>query len=594
MATKSRPRRRETAPAPAPLPRMGGKRGTQPLSRPRSARGPRPLMADRGRLAALLAALAALVLVVFARVVGQDFVLWDDTIEIYKNPYFSPVTGDHLAYLWQHAYLNLYIPLSSTAFALLALLGHLDVTDPALTRTGATLNPHVFHAFSLAVHMVNVLLVFAILRFLVRRDLPAAVGAALFAVHPVQAESVAWASELRGLLCGFFSLLCIALYLAFARATQARRTADQAWPWYAAALICAVLALLCKPSAVSLPLILFALDRWCIGRPWRRSALSAAPLLLGSLIFILVTSSAQPVEAGIITPLWQRPFVAGDALAFYLATFFAPLNLGIDYGRTPHEVLGHWWGYCTWLAPAAVAVGVWLVRRSAPWAVASALVSVAALLPVLGLLPFAFQHYSTVADRYLYLALLGPALALAYALTWAEAGLRAARLRAVAGLAGVISVVLAALAFVQGGYWADSPTLLRHAVAVDSRSDVSYGNLGIDLAQHGRLVAAAADLRRALALNPDNYQAHSNLGNVFLLQRQYARAIAEYRASIRINPTWDESRTNLGIALSIRGDLQDAVAQFREAVRLNPFSQSAQDGLQRDLTLLAQQKRPKT
>jgi hypothetical protein len=161
--------------------------------------------------------------------------------------------------------------------------------------------------------------------------------------------------------------------------------------------------------------------------------------------------------------VWARPFIAGDALAFYLGKLAWPVGLCADYGRTPEEVLGHAWGYLTWLAPAVLGVLVWRGRARRPMLLAAAALFSLGLLPVLGFVPFIFQQFSTVADRYAYLALLGPAVALAW---WLSTQRRPA-----AGVA--TSAVLAALGFLsafQTLHWYNNGTFWTHTIRHNPRS----------------------------------------------------------------------------------------------------------------------------
>jgi len=508
---------------------------------------------------------------VLGRVTGADFVLWDDTVEIYKNGYFNPPSWESLGFLWTHPYLEQYVPLTDSVWSLLSNLAHLDTANPTLSDSGALLDPHLFHLANLFVHLLNVCLVFAILRRLCDSTLPAAAGALLFGIHPLQVESVAWVSEMRGLLAGFFSLLAILLYIRQARSENRFE--------YGLALAAALAAMLSKPSAAALPFGLMVLDRWALRRPWPVAARSLALFFVLSLPFLLVAPIVQPVAAGLAAPIWQRPFVAADALAFYVVKLVFPAALGIDYGRPPAVLAANWWGYATWLLPAAIGALVFWFQRRVPGAIPAVLLPVAALLPVLGFVPFAFQHYSTVADRYFYLAMLGPALGLALFLSALPAVRRPAAVAVVS--AGLVAFAVAA--FVQAGTWESTTTLMRHAISVNPRSDVAYNNLGIVLGREGRYAEATAALRTSIHLNAGEYKAHSNLGNVLFLERRPDEAIAEYRASIAINGGWDESHANLGNALSSQGKWQEAVDEYRTALRLNPGSASAQKGLDRAL-----------
>jgi len=519
-------------------------------------------------VAGLAVALALVTLLVMGRVAGQDFVLWDDNINIYRNPLLNPPSWEHLGRLWAGQGFFQYVPVTETAWSVLAVLGHLDAPIAGLA-SGALLDPHVFHTANLVFHVVNVLLVLWILRGLVVHDLAAATGALLFAIHPLQVESVAWASELRGVLAASFGLLALALYLRVAR--------EGGRVLYGLCLVLMAAAMLSKPSAASIPLVMIVIDLLVLRRPWRQVARMAGPILLLTLPLLLLPAGTQPLDRPFSPHPWERPLIAGDTLAFYLYKLAVPVNLAIDYGRSPARVLGSWWGWVTWTVPAAVAAIIWLLRRRAPWLVPAGLIGLAGVLPVLGLVTFAFQYYSTAADRYVYLAMLGPALAVAFAVATLSGPYRAAA----PAVATALLVVLAGLSFWQVGFWDDTRSLMAHAAAVNPNSDLAFNNLGIVDAQQGRLRLARTELETSIRLNSRQYQAHSNLGNVRLLSGDTAGAIAEYRASIAIRADWDESHGNLGTALYQQRKYVEAEAEYRLALRLNPDSRNAAAGLQR-------------
>ena len=529
------------------------------------ANGPRPWV--------ILAGVVLLTATVLGRLGGQDFLLWDDDINIYANVLFNPPSWAHLATAWTSEGFFQYVPVTETAWSLLAAIGHLDAPLPN-TTSGALLDPHVFHTANLVFHLVNVGLVFWILRTLVRADLPAAAGALLFAIHPVQVESVAWVSELRGVLAGFFGLLTILLYVRHVRAGGRIE--------FAAGLLALVAGMLSKPSVVAVPVVLVLIDRYLLGRPWRQVAQTAGAFFVIVLPLALLPTSTQPGATPFSPVLWQRPLVAADTLAFYLYKLVLPVNLGIDYGRTPQSVLGGLQVWFTWIAPAGLAAVLWLLRKRFPWAWVAGAVGLAGVLPVLGLVTFAFQFYSTPADRYLYLAMLGPALALAFGLT---AVVGRTRTIALAGTGGAL-LVLSVLSFQQAGNWTDTRTLMAHSAAVNPRSDLAYNNLGIADGKSGNLAAAEVELKRSIALNPRQYQAHSNLGNVFFLEHRTDDAIAEYRRSIAIRPDWDQAHSNYANVLMTQRHYAEAVEEYRLALRYNPGSVNADRGLQRALLQL--------
>ena len=338
-------------------------------------------------------------------------------LHITDNPYLNPVTLPHVLHFWQKPYHNLFIPVSYTAYALLALSRTARHALPDAARGMSPYDPHVFHAANLVLHLLNVLLVFRLLRRIVKNPWAALGGALLFGLHPVQVESVAWISELRGLLGSFFALLGpVALSSVRVDAAGTRKT----WPT-ALVVRLALSPVSCwpccpSPARWSMPVFALLLDAGSCAE-------ACAPLCMACrggdcgprLCADDAGRSARPRQPAL--PLWQRPFIAGDALAFYFAKMLLPLRLGIDYGRSPLFVLDHAWGYLTWLVPVGLGLLLWLLRRRYPMLCLAAALFVAGLLPALGLVPFLFQDFSTVTDRYLYLSLLGPALALAWALS---------------------------------------------------------------------------------------------------------------------------------------------------------------------------------
>ncbi|MDH7570696.1 MAG: hypothetical protein QHJ73_14035, partial [Armatimonadota bacterium] len=364
---------------------------------------------------------------VFWEVRHLQFLNWDETIHVTANEYFDPVTPERVLRFWQRPFSGMYIPVVYTLWAGIAAFAR-NVPRPDGTFA---LNPSAFHTANLVVHLLNVLLAYSLLHRLVRKPWAAAAGAALFAIHPLQVEPVAWVPGFRDLVAAFFSLLALRLYVAMVDNPSATRRGIL----YPAAFVAFVLALLAKPGSAVVPFVALALHRWALGRPFLQGVRLLWPWWIASLPPQLITRSEQSFATP--TPVWARPFIAGDALAFYLGKLAWPVGLCADYGRTPEEVLGHAWGYLTWLAPAVLGVLVWRGRARRPMLLAAAALFSLGLLPVLGFVPFIFQQFSTVADRYAYLALLGPAVALAW---WLSTQRRPA-----AGVA--TSAVLAALGF---------------------------------------------------------------------------------------------------------------------------------------------------
>jgi len=493
----------------------------------------------------------ALTLACFWRVCTYDFVVYDDGVHVRANPYFNPPTWSSLLQFWTKPYEGLYIPVTYTAWG-----GVAGLTWTA-GANGAEHDPQAFHCANLLVHLLSVLVVFLLLELLMHDRWAAFGGALLFGLHPLQVEPVAWISGFRDVLAGFFLLVAVWQYLRFAAARSGgrRRRLD-----YGLATFAFVLAMLSKPGAVVGPLAAGILGCLMLRRPFRRVVAELLPWVVLAVPVVLVTWMSQPAtKIDFVAPLWQRPLIAGDALAFYLRKLALPFGLGPDYGRTPQFVLRHGWVWLTGLLPFALAALVlWRHRRK--WLMASGGVFVAALLPVLGLLPFAFQNISTVADRYMYFGMLGPALALA----WLMKGRRTWVVLVCVLLIGFFGVCSA----YQARHWQNTTTLFQHALHVNPASSLSHVNLGVFAQRRGRLAEAIAHYNEALRVNPNEVHAHYNLGMIQQKSGRLDLAVRHYMTALRTNPDYTPAHYALATALQEQGKLDQAFAHFAKALEL--------------------------
>lgn len=470
---------------------------------------------------------AFLIIAIFATycpLLSSEFTTWDDNQTIVTNPWLNPPKWESLAEFWnsRKPVMDIYIPLTYSVWSGVAALSYVPVPDPT---TGAYLNPWIFHGANILVHCIAGLLAFAILRRLTKSPWASAAGAALFALHPVQVEPVAWISGMKDVLAGCLGLLAIWQYIAFADATKLTGPSHR-WLHYALAILAFVCAMLAKPSAVIVPLLAGAIDIGLLKRTWRQSIISLVPWIVLTVPIILEGHFAQPAsQLGYVTPIHLRPIIALDALGYYLYKLLLPIWHSIVYDRTPQSVLRHGWLYFTWIAPVGVAICGWLYRKRFPALLAGIAIYWIAVLPVLGLVPFDFQDHSTVADHYLYLAMLGPAIIAAFALA-------RIRGRAVIGTCIVAIVVMASWSFIQTLPWHDSMSLYRHALAVNPHGWVTRNNLAVLEDNAGHHSLALQLLQQAQQDVPpsagDRAAQFESLGDVYAHMGQYQQALSKY------------------------------------------------------------------
>jgi Flp pilus assembly protein TadD len=367
---------------------------------------------------------------------------------------------------------------------------------------------------------------YGILRRLRFQNWPACAGALLFALHSLQVEPVAWVTALKDILYGFFSLLAIFVYvtaspsadLPYAQGREQLFTLR-----YIVATVLFLLALLSKVTAIAVPLVLLSLtmlnpELLPPGKTARRMGI----WLLLSVPFVVLTKRWQPNNWDFVTAGWQRPLIASDALAFYLFKLFCPAHLLIDYGRTPQVIFRNGSAYWTWLFPAALAVFVWHFRTRARPVAVGAFIFAVLLTPVLGLFTFDFQHFSTTADRYIYLSMMGPAIAFAWVV---EKGSGRTKLAAV-----FLLMALALRSSLQTAYWRNNYALYMHTAELNPMSALALENGSAELGAEGKFDQAIDFASRAKRLRPKSAGAYKNLALIYLKTGHIDKAVEEYRA----------------------------------------------------------------
>lgn len=498
---------------------------------------------------------AGAVFLVFGPACGYPFLRWDDPTNVTENPLLHPPSLGNLAAIWSAPYAGLYVPASYTVW-------WIETHASQIFAGKLAPDPRVFHAGLLLLHAGCAWLVYRIVGRLVLDRRAALFGALLFALHPLQVESACWITETRGVLSTLFGLAALDVYLG---ASLLRH--------HAASTLLFALALLSKPTAVAIPLVAFLLDRFHLRRPLAR-VIPLLALWTGIVMVDVLLTSSQQGRASIhyTTPLAQRPLVALDALSFYLRKLAWPAGLAADYGRRPEWLLAQPRFWLPGIAALALPLVLAFLPGRRTWLHALA-VFAAALAPVLGFLMFDFQAISTVADRYVHLAMVAPALALAALL--ARAPPRAAL---VGG--GALVLVLGLLSAHDVQRWSDTETLFRRTLEVNSRSHIAYAQLGVAAESAGKAREAEELYRKALDLEPLYPIAGGNLGRILMGEGRLGEAIELLRQVVRRSPDYPFAAQDLAVALRWRGekspeeerrkDFQEAEAVLRELVRIQP------------------------
>ena len=461
---------------------------------------------SRRRIAGMMILLGGFTFLVFGRAIAGAFVSWDDEPLIYANPNIVAPTGESLRWHWTHPHMKLYMPVIYTAWWSIA------PRAGAVGRAGRAWSGGISSGECGGTRGVGLHRVYTFTAD-DRGRLAGGRGRRLFAVHPLQVEAVAWATGMKDLLGGARTLAAVTAYVGAARDAHLKNSNIARVRWIFATVFF-VLALLAKPSALVAPLLAGVLDYLLIRRNLRLTIRWLWPWAILSAVWVGVTIRVQPSPEVYAGPLWARPLISGDALAFYLGKVFWPVNLAMDYGRMPAWVLGNASVYWRWMIPAGAAVLLWLARRAELWA--AGLFFVLALLPVLGLVRFEFQSISTVADRYAYVAMVGPSMVLAYV----AANVRAAwAIRA--GASGALVAACAVSSWLQTGVWHDSASLYRHAIEVNPRSLTATHDLAVVYDKSGRSAEAVQLYLKTLDISPTFLEGWDDLASA--LKRAEAR-----------------------------------------------------------------------
>ena len=549
------------------------------------------LDAARAVPVAIALLVAAITLLVFLPAVKNGFVSWDDGTNLVDNPYFRGFTRAHLRWMWTNHLLSHYVPLMWMSFGL----------DYVIWGRGA----FGYHLTNVILHSVNAGLFFFLSLALLRRcssnqesagalTLGAVFAAFFFSLHPLRVESVAWATERRDELSGFFFLLALLAYL---RASKEELAPSRYWKYYAACFTLFVLAILSKEIVVVFPALLLLLDvyplrrlgggpgRW-VGPSVRSVWLEKAPFFavaLSEAVMTLQVGARNHLLAPMGSMGWPSRIAATVyGMALYLKKTIIPMNLSPLYPLGPSNTS---WSVPVIVSSAVVLALVWAaiaLHRKFPALLLILLSFVITLLPVSGI----FQAGAQVAaDRYTYLSCMGWALLAGVGFMWCwRAGNSLLGRALLVGAGMAVFIVFGRLTVEQISIWRDSDALWSRAVAVQP-SVVACNNLGSSLFTEGDVVGAMNLYRQSLAIEARNPVAHAGLGGTFLDLHRWDDAVREFRLAVELAPTLAEAHGSLGHALAMQGKMDEAIDQFQQAVNLKPANEAFRKNLEQAIAM---------
>ncbi len=530
-----------------------------------------------------LLALGLLVVVCYLPAMLWGGFVWDDSILTDAKPvqdvsglwqiWFSPSAIEGEGHYWPLVYTTFWLEHKLWGFA-----------------------PTGYHIVNVLLHLANTLLLWYLVR---RLSVPGAwVVAAVFAVHPLHVESVAWVIERKDLLSGLFYLAAVLAWVRFVE--QPRRG------WYVCSLALYAAGLLSKSIVITLPVALLIWHWWQRGRVTSADLLRLVPFgVVGLIITVGDLSFYQSREAlALGYSLTERVLIASRALWFYVGKLLWPTNLTLVYPLWDIRVADPLaWGYL--IAAVALAVALWCFRHQiGRGPLAGALFFAVTLSPVLGFVDYGYMQFAFVADRFQYLAGLGIMAVVIGAITYGVRSLSDSWQKGARVVAAVAIIVLGLLTWRQASVYRDGETLNRHIIAHNSQARDAYLNLGDALYEQGRyeealeatriaverrpkhfqahfnlgatldklgrFEEAETHLRRAIALSPQAQNAYLNLSKVLYEQGRYAEALDATRVAIEQDPDFVEAHFNLGAILNVLGRFEEAETHLRRAIALNP------------------------
>jgi protein O-mannosyl-transferase len=502
--------------------------------------------------------LAVLTWLVFGQTLWHDFVNYDDPRYVYENTRITGgLTISGIAWALTHVHSLNWHPLTTISHML----------DCQLYG----LKPGWHHFTNVLLHTLAAILLFFALQQMTGAMWRSAFVAAVFAIHPLRVESVAWIAERKDVLSGVFFMLTLLAYAYYVRRPRIARYL----------LVSFVLAcgLMSKPMLVTLPFVLLLLDYWPLarikGQFWKR-VLEKIPMIALSVVSSVITFLVQKGAVGQTEelPIFERINNAVVSYVLYIWQMLWPVDLAVFYPH-PENRLPLWEIVsCLVLLICVTAVAIAL-RKRRPYLITGWLWYLGMLVPVIGLVQVGWQGR---ADRYTYL----PQIGLYMAVTWGAVDLTAfyRHQRTILATAALLLIgTLTSCAWVQTSYWRDSERLFRHAAAVTTNNDVADNNLGIVFLGQGKVDEAISLLQTAADLRPDNSPAHENLAKALLQKGRVTEALTHYRKLLELQPDNMEVHNIVGTVLVQQGRVGEGVEEWQKVLTLEPDNGNAMSNI---------------
>ena len=517
---------------------------------------------DRWRVPGVCLFLAAIIWVVFGQTLGHEFVNYDDDLYVYENPVVQKgLTWEGFRWALTYGQIGHWHPLT--------WLSHmLDCQLYGLQAGG-------HHLTNILLHTATAILLFLVLRQMTGFLWRSAFVAAVFAIHPLRVESVAWVAERKDVLSAFFFMLTLGAYVRYVRRPPSKIR-------YGVMILLYALGLLSKNMLVTMPFVLLLLDYWPLNRlsgfsprVLLRRVAEKIPLFVlavGSCVATALMPEKVPAEYMLSFALRMENAVV--SYVTYLWQMIHPSGLACVYPNPVNDV--PLWQVAGALGLLLAISGVaWAFRKTHPCLVVGWLWYLGMLIPVIGMVQISYYAH---ADRYTYL----PQIGLYLLLTWAAADLCAGWRHRRVVLGGGATVILVALIFcarTQASYWRNSELLWTHTLACTSDNFIGHNNLGNTLLQEGNMAEAVSHFQKALQIKPGYAEAHNNLGNTLLQKGSVNEAMVHYQKALQIKPDYAEAHYNLGNALLKMGNVGEAIAHFQKALQIKPDYAEAHNNL---------------